>query len=335
MTDFGGKVRRWLGFRNVSALYVFALIFLVFSVSIPDTFLTNTTWKTLLDNQAVTGLVAIALVGPLAAGAFNLAIGVQVGAASMLVAWLLVNQDWPIAAAVSATAAAGVLIGLVSGLLIVKANIDSFIATVGVASLLAAFITGISGGEQILRVPERFSSFGSGQVLGVTYPVLVLFFLAVIVWYLLEHTPAGRRVYATGGNIEAARLAGVNTAAVIVGSLMACGLLTSIAGVLVTAKLGNADPTIGPGYLVPAFTAVFLGATQFRRGRLNVWGALLAVYVLATGVKGLQLSGAPVWIPDVFNGVALLIAVAMAKHQGNLGRGPGRRHGRSTAMSVK
>jgi ribose transport system permease protein len=314
------KVRRLLGFRNISAIYVFALIFIVFGLTIPDTFLASGTWRSLLDNQSITGIAAIALVVPLAAGVFNLAIGLQVGACSIIVGWLLVNQGLPIAVAVPLTAVVGILIGLLSGLIIIKWHIDSFIATLGVSSLLAALITGISGGEQILGVPAAFADFGTGQILGITYPVIVLLVVALIVWHLLERTPAGRRVYATGGNIESARLAGVNTNAVILGSLMACGLLASIAGMLVTSKLANADPTIGAGYLLPAFTAAFLGSTQFRGGRFNVWGTVLAVYVLATGVKGLQLSGAPVWIPDAFNGAALLIAVAMAKHQGHLGR---------------
>jgi ribose transport system permease protein len=75
------------------------------------------------------------------------------------------------------------------------------------------------------------------------------------------------------------------------------------------------DPTVGPGYLLPAYAAAFLGSTQFHGGRYNVWGSVLAVYVLAVGVKGLQLAGAPVWIPDLFNGVALLLAVAMSKYE--------------------
>lgn len=100
----------------------------------------------------------------------------------------------------------------------------------------------------------------------------------------------------------------------IVLSLMACGAIASLTGVLLTARLANADPTVGPSYLLPAFTAAFLGSTQFKGGRFNVWGTVLAIYVLAIGVKGLQLAGAPVWIPDAFNGAALLLAVGMAKY---------------------
>jgi ribose transport system permease protein len=122
------------------------------------------------------------------------------------------------------------------------------------------------------------------------------------------------------GNIDAARLAGVRTALVVVLALVACGLIAAFAGALVSSRLATGDPTVGPGYLLPAFAAAFLGSTQFRGGRYNVWGTIVAVYVLATGVKGLQLAGAPVWIPDLFNGVALLLAVGMAKFQTSAGR---------------
>lgn len=307
--------KRWLDPKSVSAVYVFIFLVGIFSIWIPDLFLTKTTWRTLLDNQVVTALCAMALVIPLAAGVVNLAVGAQVGAVSILVGWLLVKQGINPALAVVVCAVFGCAVGFATGLLLVYARIDSFIGTLGVSSLLAAFITAISGGRQILGVPTGFADLGTDQLFGITYPVYFVLIVAVALWYLLERTTAGRRIYATGGNIEAARLSGVRTARVIIGSLVLCGLITAFAGMLVTARLANADPTIGPGYLLPAFTGAFFGSTQFRGGRFNVFGTLLAVYVLATGVKGLQLAGAPVWFPDVFNGAALLIAVALAKFQ--------------------
>jgi ribose transport system permease protein len=149
--------------------------------------------------------------------------------------------------------------------------------------------------------------------------VYLMLAVGLVVWYVLERTPAGRRVYATGGSIEAARLTGVRTSTVIVLALCTCGLIAALCGVIVASRVGAGEPTTGPGYLLPAFSAAFLGSTQFRGGRFNVWGTIVAVYVLATGVKGLQLAGAPVWIPDLFNGVALLVAVGLAKYQ----RAPG------------
>jgi ribose transport system permease protein len=213
------------------------------------------------------------------------------------------------------TLVAGCAIGAVSGALIVRAKIDSFIATLGMSSILLALIAWISGGQQILNLPSSFQSLATNELLGLAYPVWIMLAVGLAVWYALQRTPTGRRLYATGGNINAARLAGVATGRVIVLSLVSCGAIAALAGLLTSAQLAVGDPTVGPGYLLPAYAAAFLGSTQFHGGRYNVWGAVIAVYVLAVGVKGLQLAGAPVWIPDLFNGTALLLAVGMSKYQ--------------------
>ena len=304
-----------LSFRNVSALYVFVVIFIVFSLWVPDTFLDGDTWKALLDSQAVTAILAVGLVVALSAGAFELAIGAELGFGAILVTWFLSKQGVPVVPAVALTLLAGSLIGLVNGILVVRARIDSFIATLGMSSILLAGIAWVSDSQQILGLADSFTSIGTTEVLGITLPVFVMLGIALAAWYVLEQTPVGRRVYATGGNLEAARLAGVRTGLVVTGALVACAAIAAMAGILVSARLGAGDPTIGPAFLLPAFAAAFLGSTQFRGGRFNVLGTVVAVYVLATGVKGLQLAGAPIWIPDLFNGVALLLAVGLAKYQ--------------------
>lgn len=306
-------VRRALSFRNISALYIFVVMFAVFSIWVPETFLKWDTWKALLDSQAVTAILAIGLVIGLSAGAFDLAIGAELGLGSILVAWFLVDKGVSVVPAIALTLLAGALIGLANGLLVTKAKIDSFIATLGTSSILLALIAWVSSSKQILGLPEGFQKIGSTEVLGLTLPVYLTLAVGLVVWYALERTPLGRRVYATGGNIEAARLAGVRVPLVITGSLIACAVIASLAGLLLSANLATGDPTVGPAYLLPAFSAAFLGSTQFRGGRFNVWGTIVAVIVLATGVKGLQLAGAPLWIPNLFNGAALLLAVGLAK----------------------
>ncbi|GHF22604.1 ABC transporter permease [Pseudolysinimonas yzui] len=332
------RVLRAIGFRNASAIWVLVVIVVVFSITIPETFLAARTWTSLLDTQVVVAITALALVIPLAAGSFNLAVGAQVGVSSMMVGWMLVSIGLPVVPAIGLTLAASALIGLLMGLVIVRFHIDSFIASLGFSSLLAALVTFMSGGRQILGMPSELVDFGTARVVIFTYPFLILIALALVCWHVLERTPLGRRIYATGGNLEAARLAGIRTNRIIVGTLVACGLLSGVAGVLVTARLGNSDPTIGPAYLIPAFTAAFLGSTQFKGGRFNIWGTLLSVYVLAAGVKGLQLSGAPTWIPDAFNGIALLVAVGLAS-SARLGGRPSLferlRHRRVTAQPLE
>ncbi len=312
-------VLSWLSFRNISAIYIFAVIFIVFSIWVPDTFLAESTWRALIDSQAITALVAIGLVLAVSTGAFNLAIGTEVGLGAILVAWLLAEQGASVPVAIVLTVLAGGVIGLVSGLLITFARIDSFIATLGVSSVLLAVISWVSSDQQILNLSHSFQRIGTGEFLIFTWPVWIMIGVGIVVWYVLERTQGGRHIYATGGNIDAARLAGVKTRRVIVLSLVGCGMITGLGGLLLTSTIGTGDPTVGPAYLLPAFTAVFLGSTQFREGRFNVLGTVLVVYVLAAGVKGFQLAGAPTWIPDLFNGVALLTAVALAKYQGRAG----------------
>lgn len=308
--------RRWFSFRNISIIYVWVLLVAVFSIAEPDTFPTAQTVKLLLSDQALTALLAVGLVLPLSAGAFDLSIGSQLGLGAITVAWALTSAGFPIWLAVLFALAVGAAVGLINGLLIVKAGISSFITTMGMSSVLLAAISWISHDEQILNLGQTFQSLATTIVLGIPLSVIVVLVLAVVVWYFLDFTQLGRSIYATGGNAEAARLAGVPTGPVIIGSLVGCGVLAALSGVLLSSTLATGDPTVGPAYLLPAFAAAFLGSTQFRGGRFNVAGTVAAVYVLGTGVKGLQLLGAPTWIPSLFNGVALLLAVGLARRQG-------------------
>jgi ribose transport system permease protein len=307
------RVARALSFRNVSALYVGLGFIVLFSLWIPDLFWTSTTWKTLISEQAIVAITAVGLVVPLAAGAYDLSIGMAVGLGSMIVAWLIGDHGTAIGLAILASIVAGCAIGVLNGLMITRFNIDSFIATLAMTSVLTAVVTAISGGEQIIGLPTSFSNIASDELLGITLPVYLMLVVALVVWYVLEHTPPGRRTYATGGNAEAARLTGVRTRLIVVGALIVGSGIAGFAGVLVTARSGASAPDVGAGYLLPAFAAAFLGSTQIRNGQFNVWGTVLAVYVLAVGVKGLQLAGAPVWLPDLFNGVALAVAVGLAR----------------------
>jgi ribose transport system permease protein len=309
------RIARALSFRNISAVYVGLAFIVLFTIWVPDLFWTTVTWKTLASEQALVAIVAIGLVVPLAAGAYDLSIGLAVGTGSMMAAWLIGNHEWAIVPAILAAVLSGVAIGLLNGVMVTRFRIDSFIATLAMTSILTAFVTAISKGEQIIGLPPAFSDIAASQLLGLALPVFMMLGIAVVVWYVLDHTPAGRRVYATGGNPEAARLTGVSTRTVVVAALVVGSTIAAFAGVLVSARSAASAPDVGAGYLLAPFAAAFLGSTQIRNGQFNVWGTVLAVYVLAIGVKGLQLAGAPTWLPDLFNGVALAVAVGLARWQ--------------------
>ncbi|WP_281167475.1 ABC transporter permease [Rubellimicrobium thermophilum] len=131
--------------------------------------------------------------------------------------------------------------------------------------------------------------------------------------YVFDFTPLGRRLLFVGRGREVARLNGIAVDRVRAGALVVSGLLSAAAGILYAGVLGSADPYSGLNFLLPAFAAAFLGATAIIPGRFNPWGALVAVYFLATGITGLTMMGIPLWVTNVFNGAALILAVTISQ----------------------
>jgi ribose transport system permease protein len=141
--------------------------------------------------------------------------------------------------------------------------------------------------------------------------VFYLLAIALFFWWLLEHTPVGRQLYAVGGNQEAARLSGIKVGKWVWLSLVISATLSGVAGVLYC-SLSGPSLTFGSALLLPAYAAAFLGSTQLKPGRFNIWGTIIAVYVLAIGIQGLQYVTGVQWLGDMFNGIALVVAVAFA-----------------------
>lgn len=312
-----GERLRYLSFSRISAIYVFIAIFLLFSIWIPDTFLTKTTWIDIAGSQAITSMITLGLLFPLAAGAYDLSIGNMLGVASVLVAYLTTTGvDVPLAIVLALSA--GVAVGLVNATLVVWVRINSFIATLAMSSILLAAMGLITHQEQIIGLPKALTDLGTTQIFEIPIPFFYLLALGALAWYLLEHTPFGRSLYAIGGGPEAARLAGVRTKAYVLAALIIGSVIAAFAGVVLAGTLSSATPGTGGSYLLPAFAAAFLGATQIKPGRFNVVGALIAGYLLATGVKGLQLAGAESWVTELFNGTVLILAVGFSQLEGRL-----------------
>jgi ribose transport system permease protein len=308
------RIARMISPRKISGIYLLAALVIFFSLA-TDTFFSSTTARTVGTEQAITAIAAIGLTIALAAGVFDLSIGGVIGLSNILVAQFMANYHMAIPLAILLTLVIGSLIGLINGLLVTLIRIDPFIATLGTGSVLSAFVLITSGNENVLGVPISYLNLSTSQVGGIPLPVIYVVVLALAVWYVLEWTPIGRRLYATGGAREVARLAGVKTNLYIVSSFVLSATIAAAAGCLVVSTVGTGSTEVGPSYLLPCFAAGFLGATQFRPGRFNVWGTVLAVYLLATGVKGLVLMGAATWLPELFNGLALILAVGISGFQ--------------------
>ncbi len=302
---------RSLGFDRFSGFYLWALLIILFTIWQPRLFPTAATVHSIAANRAIAALLALGILVPLIGGVFDLAIGATANL-STLGAVLLISHGYNLVFAVVIAILIGTVVGMLNGFIVVRLRVGSFIATLGMASVLAAVQIIITGNQQP-RTPinSRWNAFTQTTVFGFQIVVLYMLVIAVVLWWALGHTPAGRYLYAIGSSPDAARLSGVRVDFYTWMSLIASGTIAGIAGAMY-ASLSGPSISYGPSLLLPAFAAVFLGSTQFSPGRYNVWGSVLAIYVLATGVKGLQLSTDVVWLDLMFSGAALIAAVAVA-----------------------
>jgi ribose transport system permease protein len=299
-----------LGFDRFSGLYLWAAFILIFALWVPDQFLSMSVVHSVAAQQAVTGMIALAVLIPLAAGVYDLSVGATANLSGILSVVLLNDHHWAAGTAVLAGVAVGLAIGLVNAFVVVRLGVNSFIATLGMGSILAAMLVS-SNSQPVPPTNTAFTNLTLTEVFGFQIVVLYLIILALVLWWFLAHTPGGRYLHAIGGNTEAARLSGVRVNRWTTVSLLVSSTTAALAGVLYT-SLNGPSLDFGGSLLLPAFAAAFLGSTQLVPGRFNVWGTLLAIYVLATGVQGLQLTSGALWLSDMFNGVALILAVALS-----------------------
>ena len=300
---------------NASIVYIYAAGFILFAIWIPDLWFSWSTHKSVLNiSFAVPAIVAVGLVVPLLTGAFDLSIAGVMSASAITSSWLIVDEGWSIYPAIGVALLVALLAGIINGVLVVHVGINSFIATLGFGAVLSAYAEWRSGGLQITGLPDDFKDIARAEIVfGVQAKVLYLLVIAVIVWYIIEHTPIGRYLQATGDNPDAARLAGVQTNRYTFAALVTSAFVAGIAGVIQTANVGAGSAGIGNPFLLSAFAAAFLGSTQFKM-RFNVWGTVAAVWVLLSLVKGVELALQSYrWLNQLFFGTALIVAVGMSK----------------------
>jgi len=303
-------------FERYGGVVLLAGMIVLFAVTLPGKFLTYDNLIGVVSNQTIGGIVALGLLLPLAAGVFDISIGGVMTLAVVVVTWLFqtTGGDMPIPVAILITLLAGLCAGGINAGLVVIAKVDPFIATIGTSSVFLGLSEVIANGETIAKnIPHAFTTIGRAEIFEVPITTVYLIVLALIVWYVLDHTPFGRNLYATGAGREAARLSGVPTSKVIFITFLVSALFATIAGVVYGARLGSGPPNTGASYLLPAYASAFLGSTMIKPGRFNVPGLIVALFIVAVGINGLQLYGIPFWVVDTYQGLVLIIAVVLAK----------------------
>lgn len=301
-------------FERVALLGVWIILIALFSFIMPKSFLTWGNFTIMFASYAPAALLALAIIVPLTAGDYDLAVGATLTLSASMIGVLNVWGHVPIGLVLVLVLASGVIVGLVHALFIIYFRVPSLVVTLGTTSVMSGIVQWITNSSTIGGIDDRLVNAVVGyRLFGIPYAFYYALIAAVVMWYVFDYTPLGRRLLFVGRGREVARLNGIAVDRVRLGALLMSAVLASAAGILYAGVLGSADPYSGLNYLLPAFAAAFLGATTIQPGRFNPWGAIAAVYFLATGITGLSMLGIPLWVTNVFNGSALILAVTISQ----------------------
>jgi ribose transport system permease protein len=305
--------QRALRLQEYALVFVIALLLVVGTV-ISDRFLSYDNMLVILTNASVVGIVAVGMTFAVATGGIDLSVGSVVAAAS-IAGGLIVRNDvfGPTGGSIGFILAAlgfALLLGLVNALAITWGRVVPFIATLAMFTMARGLALRMSNQQPIsLITADTVRYLGSGRLLGV--PVLVVVFLAIVGlgWFVLNRTPFGRYVVATGGNAEAARIAGIRVERIRFSVYLITAVCAGLAAILLSGRLGSASPVVGNLLELDAIAAVVIGGTSLSGGKATVVGTFLGVVTFALIFNVLNLLGLPAELQQIVRGVIILLAV--------------------------
>jgi ribose transport system permease protein len=205
----------------------------------------------------------------------------------------------------------GSLLGGVSGALVVFGNLPPFVATLAMMAIAQGLTLVFTQGKPIAGLPDSFVFIGSGSVLGIPFPIILLFIAVALAYLLLTRTSFGLHIYAIGGNKEMARLAGVNVRGVELGAYILSGLTAALAGLILTGRLASAQPNVGAELNLESIAACVLGGTSLFGGTGNVLKTIVGALIMGTLANGMNLMGIPSYPQLVIKGLVFIAAVAL------------------------
>lgn len=296
--------------RRYSVLLILLGIGLIFSLG-SDRFLTPSNLMNIAVQTSIIAIIAIGMTFVILTAGIDLSVGSVVALCGALAAGLAVRQELGTFAGIGLALLAGAVVGVINGLLIVKGKVPPFVATLSTLAIARGLTLVYTEGRPISGIDERFIFLGSGEILGIATPVIILAIVFVVAYIVLRSTRFGNYVYATGGNEEVSRLAGVRTSIITLSVYIISGFLAALGGVLLVARLWSAQPNAAVGLELDAIAAPVLGGVSLFGGVGNVTGALVGAFILGILSNGLNLMGVPSFWQQVIKGVVLILAVML------------------------
>lgn len=294
-------------------LMAMGLMLIIFSLAVPNNgFLNSDNLINILNQSSLTAIIASGLTVVLVVGEFDLSIGYVASLAGVLVTGLIAKQGLSMLVAILVTLVVGVAIGVINGLVVTKARVNAVVATLGVGTVVVGMSYGYTAGSPIVEVPESFFNIALGKTFGLPNPIWLMGIILFLLWIILNRTPLGQRIQAVGGNLHAARLAGIRTDRTKIITFMIAGLMAAITGIMLSSLLGSGTAAAADSYLMDSFAAVFLGSATLRDGEFHIVGTLIGVLIVNVGFNGLSQLGTPVFWQYIFKGGILVAAVALS-----------------------
>jgi ribose transport system permease protein len=308
---------RGLRWRQMIARQEFGVVLILVAMVVflslyTDTFLTTTNIFNILRAFSWIAISAFGQCMVIITTGVDLSVGSVMGLSGLASAMLLVRQV-PVFPAVAGGLGVGLIVGLANGLMITKGKLPPFIATLGTLLMARGLCNGLTGGWPVRDLSQSFRNLGQYDIpigsVGVPLPLVFTLVLAVIASLFLSRSTWGYRIYAVGGNEQAARLSGINTDKVKIMVYTICGFLTAIGGVLMTARLGVAAPLAGWAYELDVIAAAVVGGTSFNGGEGTILGVLVGATIMQVLRTGLVLTGVSAYWLQAVQGLVIVTAI--------------------------
>jgi ribose transport system permease protein len=298
-----------------------AVLLAVFGVASDGREFLGTNLVSILDSGSILGVIAVGEVVVMISGNLDISVGSGAGLVTAALAEVMAHSHASLALGLVAAVATGLVAGVVNGVAVAYARVNSVIATLATYSAYLGVALLVTNGQQVGIDSSALGTLGTGSLASIPYLVIVLIVVTAIAMVLMRYSLGGHRMYAVGGNEQAARLAGIKVQRYLLSAFLLSGVCVAIAGVMLAGQTGTAQPTEGSvGLELTAITAVLLGGTGLTGGTGTVLGAVLGVLVLSTLDNGLLLLGIPAFWQNVTTGVVLMIAVLLQDVSGHRSR---------------
>ncbi|WP_326673381.1 MULTISPECIES: ABC transporter permease [unclassified Streptomyces] len=316
-SSFRPKLPARVSGQNISLVGALVLVLVLFGV-LNDNYLSLSNMQVIAEAATITGLLAIVQTVVIICGGLDISVGSQAGVASVVSAMVFTSTGTNALLGMAAAVGAGLLIGVLNGLVIVYGRVNPTIATLAGLAAYKGLAQLLSDGraQGYVLNDDVFIFLGRGKIAGLPVMVWILIVVAVAVHVLLRYTDIGRNIYAIGGNDTAARLAGININKYLIFVYALIGVVAAIAGILLTARTGSGQPTSGSeGLELKAITAAALGGAALKGGKGGIGGTLLAVALLGALENGLTVQGINSFWQNVAQGALLVVAVVIQQRR--------------------